>query len=292
MFREYVEKKFNSLRKGSDKQSNEVLDYAVNCLMCESAFRNFLESKRINFPEFHRKHELLWKSEKKEKNLTQAYPGIPYLAPEVFYFHHGLRFGDKRIADYVKNKDFLDCGAFVGDSVLVLRNYEPKMIYCYEFSKQNIEGFKKTMRLNGITSGYKLIPEALGDKVGQILVNTEKIFSGERLKACAEGYPVNVTTIDEEAEKHNLNPGFLKIDVEGAGMAVIKGAINTIKKHRPVMSVAVYHNSEELFGIKPFLESQLKDYVFEFHFLCFELGNLTELTLFCYPKEITTSPAL
>ena len=52
MFHKYVEKKFSSLRKGSDKQSNEVLDYAVNCLMCESAFRNFLESKRINFPEF------------------------------------------------------------------------------------------------------------------------------------------------------------------------------------------------------------------------------------------------
>jgi len=127
---------------------------------------------------------------------------------------------------------------------------------------------------------------SMGDKSGQICVDTREEFSGERLKASDNGYLVDITTIDEEAKKHKFNVGFLKIDVEGAGMKVIKGAINTIKQQRPVMAIAVYHNNEELFGIKPFLESQLKDYVFEFQFLSFYLGNLTELTLFCYPKEL------
>ncbi len=192
--------------------------------------------------------------------------------------------------DYIKNEDILDCGAFIADSIWILRNYKPKMIYSYEFSKANIEFFKRTMQLNGINSGYKLITKALGDKSDQIRVDTKKeFFSGEQLKASNNGHQVvDVTTIDEEAKRHKFNVGFLKIDVEGAGMKVIKGAINTIKQQRPIMSIAVYHNNEELFGIKPFLESQLKDYVFEFQFLSFHLNNLTELTLFCYPKELTS----
>ena len=45
-------------------------------------------------------------------------------------------------------------------------------------------------------------------------------------------YEVETTTLDEE----NLpNISFLKIDVEGAEVEVLKGAINTIKKSRPVV---------------------------------------------------------
>ena len=291
IFNERLIKKFNTLRKNLDDKSNKVLDYAIHCIQREAFLKSPVFSEgQITFSEQHRKHELLWEKERKKQILEKTYPGIPHLAPEVFYFHHGLRFADKRILDYIKNKDILDCGAFIGDSILVLKNYQPKMIYSYEFSKANIESFKKTMQLNGIDSGYKLVTKALGDKSDQIRVDTKKeIFIGERLKPSSNGHLVDITTIDEEAKKHKFNVGFLKIDVEGAGMKVIKGAINTIKKQRPVMSIAVYHNNEELFGIKPFLESQLKDYVFEFKFFSFYLYNLTELTLFCYPKELKSS---
>lgn len=267
-------------------RSNKILDYAIHCIQREAFLKSFVFSgDKITFSEQHRKHKSFW--EKEKKLLQKTYLGISCLFPEVFYFHHGLRFADKRIVDYIKNRDILDCGAFIGDSVLILKNYKPKMIYSYEFSKANIEFFKKTMQLNKINSGYKLVTKALGDKSDQIRVDTKKgFFSGEQLKASNSGHLVDVTTIDEEAKKHKFNVGFLKVDVEGAGMKVIKGAINTIKQQRPVMSIAVYHNNEELFGIKPFLESQLRDYVFEFQFLSFHLNNLTELTLFCYPKEL------
>ena len=286
MFREYATKKFNSLRNGLDTCSNQVLDYAMDCVQYEAFSKELISDDfKIRCPEFHYKHKLRWEDEK--QNFSKKYFGISDFTPEVFYFHHGLRFADKRILNYIKNKDFIDCGAYIGDSVLVLKEYAPKMIYCYEFSEPNLKAFKNTMRSNKITSGYTLIPEALSDKKFRMQVrNTDDIYSGEELIQSNNGHWIDVTSIDEEAKKYNFNVGFIKMDVEGSGLSVVKGAINTIKKQRPVMSIAVYHNEEELFGIKPFLESQLKDYIFEFQSQCFCLGSLIELALFCYPKEI------
>ena len=100
------------------------------------------------------------------------------------------------------------------------------------------------------------------------------------------GYRVEQTTIDAEAKKRNFNVGFIKADVEGDGFRVVKGAIETIKSHRPVLSLCVYHNSEELFEIKPFLEKHLNNYIFEFKLQDFKIGDIVELTLLCYPKEL------
>jgi hypothetical protein len=95
-----------------------------------------------------------------------------------------------------------------------------------------------------------------------------------------------MTTIDAEVKKHNMTVGFIKMDVEGYGMPVIKGAIETIKSQRPVLSLGIYHNHEELFHIKPFLEKHLTDYVFEFHLQEFTSGDFNEMILLCYPKEL------
>ena len=76
------------------------------------------------------------------------------------------------------------------------------------------------------------------------------------------------------------------MDVEGYGMPVIKGAIETIKRDRPVLVLGVYHNSEELFGIKPYLEANLENYVYEFKLQHFLKEDFDEMILFGYPKEI------
>lgn len=248
------------------------------------------EKFEIAFPTYQYEHEQHWLSEKpqimKKYNIRSD-----YICPEVFYFHHGLRFADRKILDYIKDKDIIDCGAFIGDSVLVLRNYTNKTIYCYEFSKPNIRDFEALMRANNISSGYKIIPNALGDKIYKICINnSNETNSAEQLVASGNanenGYIVDVTTIDEDIKKYGFKIGLIKMDLEGAGMQVIRGGVETIKKHRPVLSLAVYHNTDELFGIKPFLEKHLDNYVFEFKLQQFHLGNFDEMILFAYPREI------
>ncbi len=287
MFREYASKKLDKLRIGLDSESNAVLDYVLDAMIYTRFLKGlYLEKTKLEVPKSYNEHLDNWKLEFETlKNKFQLPRGAGF-APEVFYFHHGLRFADKRIKNYIRNKDIIDCGAFVGDSVLVLKDYTDANIYCYEFSKSNIAGFHETMNINSVKSKYALIPVALGDSAGSIDVLAEKSINSGRSLESGIGYRVEQTTIDAEAKKRNFNVGFIKADVEGDGFRVVKGAIETIKSHRPVLSLCVYHNSEELFEIKPFLEKHLKDYIFEFKLQNFTIGDIVELMLLCYPKEL------
>lgn len=287
MFREYVARKINKLRKGLDAKSNEVLNYVLDAMVYTRFYKNsWWEKGNISFPKEHIEHMNRWYTEFPDIKSKYDLGGGNEIVPEVFYFHHGLRFTNPKVLNYIKGKDIIDCGAYIGDSVLVLRYYTNATIYCYEFSKTNIKAFEKVMKLNSVSSKYIIVPVALSDEVGNIRVEKEKeANSGRQLKE-GDGYSVKKTTIDEEAKKRNFKIGLIKADVEGDGMRIVKGAINTIKQHRPVLSLAVYHNTDELFGIKPFLEENLKDYIFEFHLQQFELGNFNEMILFCYPKEL------
>lgn len=44
---------------------------------------------------------------------------------------------------------------------------------------------------------------------------------------------IETDTLDNYCEKHCLKPAFLKIDVEGNELEVLKGGINTLKKNKP-----------------------------------------------------------
>ena len=46
-----------------------------------------------------------------------------------------------------------------------------------------------------------------------------------------------VTTLDDFFAGRSLQPNFLKIDVEGHELAVLQGARQTLKKHRPTILV-------------------------------------------------------
>jgi FkbM family methyltransferase len=211
--------------------------------------------------------------------------GIKGIFPEVFYFHHGLRFANEKILAYIKNKDILDCGAYVGDSVLALRPYTNGTIYSFEFSSKTIAKFRSVMGKNGIKSGSVLIEAALVDHSAVLSVaDTGKHNNG--LCVCPNGNVVRMTTIDEEVKNRGINVGFIKADLEGYAFRMIKGAINTIKMQKPELSIGIYHNYEELFEIKPFLQKEVEDYAFEFQLHHFSEGKFVELTLFCYPKEL------
>ncbi len=47
----------------------------------------------------------------------------------------------------------------------------------------------------------------------------------------------------------------LFMDVEGSESAAIRGAIETIRRFKPLMAISVYHTPEDFLGIKPFIES-------------------------------------
>ncbi|MDR2268299.1 MAG: FkbM family methyltransferase [Holosporaceae bacterium] len=287
-FHDYAQKQINALKHGLDTHSCEVLDYVLKCMEYERflKYASFMP-RAFSFPKFHAFHLDKW--EKELASLNEIY-GVfrGEIGSEIFYFHHGLRFANKKIQNYVRNRDIIDAGAGGGDSLMVLSKYTDKTIYCYEFSDNDLKCFAETVGNNKICSRYKLIPSALGESVRKICNYKDRVKSRTMLIGSSKE-PINMTTIDEEVKKHNMVVGFIKTDVEGYSMPVMKGAIKTIQSQRPVLSLGIYHNHEELFKIKPFLEQRLTGYIYEFHLQTFKKGDFNEMMLLCYPKELAES---
>ncbi len=205
----------------------------------------------------------------------------------VFINHCGLKSLNHKIREQIKNKDIIDGGAFVGDSALVFSEYRPKHIYCFEPTIKNQKLLNETIAMNNMDN-VSVISMALSDKKGSGTINIagpgSTLLAKNKTKPTQE---TNITTIDDFASDNNLNLGLLKLDVEGFEFNVIKGAVETLKKHKPILLISLYHRGEDFFEIKPFIEKLDLGYKFK---IVKENNTLFyEILLIAYPDKQSLS---
>jgi FkbM family methyltransferase len=86
----------------------------------------------------------------------------------------------------------------------------------------------------------KIVSKALGEHSGHAKLET-RTGSGTGYISDTGDEDVEITSIDELVDSGALPPPtFLKIDVEGGEMAVLRGAKNVIEKQRPRMILATH----------------------------------------------------
>ena len=73
---------------------------------------------------------------------------------------------------------------------------------------------------------------------------------------------VGITTIDAYVEENNITVGLIKTDVEGFEQELLRGALNTIKRDKPVLMISIYHTFDDFWDIKPLIESWNLGYTF------------------------------
>ena len=138
------------------------------------------------------------------------------------------------------------------------------------------------MRKNNIPESLVcLILKGLGEK------KNKKLFfdSADGETTLSEEGNAETEIIPLDSCKEIDSPvGWIKIDLEGYGLPAVKGMVETIKRDRPVLTLAVYHCADELFGIKKLLESWDLNYKIMFRSLRFD--GYHELTLIAYPAEL------
>ena len=280
------EKLFEMISEVIDEDSKTTLWYSFQHLIFGLRYGRF-HSKRSDF---------VW------KHLSLYRAEIPYfrsklhgieLLPEVVYFHHGLRFCREEVRRYIKDGDFMDIGAYKGESTVVLSNYTTHSIYSYEISPTLIHDIYKTININNdytleydgkqLTDKAHVFNRGLSNEPGIMYIKDTKDVGGALSKK--GNVAVNVSTIDQEVEKYNIHLRYFKADVEGEGLKLLYGAIKTITKYRPVISIAVYHAFDEFFGIYEFMK-QFPNYMVEFHSENSYAGSLRELSIFYYPAEL------
>lgn len=271
-----------------------------------------LVERILNYPEAHYKVRMKVKSEdvigglleeetqdnrlKVNKYLNTIHKKyvIPrtLMEPSIFFYHHGLAILPVETQNYVKGEDFVDLGAYIGDSALALYQYDYKKIYSIEMSQKSIEQYRQLMRKNNITSSkYELINVAIAARDDLPPVNILDLgISDMTIVESGQGdIKVIQKSLDTVVKENNIAPKFIKADIEGYSLELVKGAVNTINKYRPVMCISIYHNPYEFFEVKPFLENNIDDYTYIIRKLTvspFVAGCHGEATLIAYPKEI------
>jgi len=212
----------------------------------------------------------------------------------VFYFHHGLSLLPKRVHEYISGGDFADLGAYIGDSAIALRSYNYGKIFSFDISEHSIKAYKLNMLKADIpTTDYEIIKVAVSDEDGLPDVELPDTgsagFSLMRRRGKYDPIRIRQMTFDKIVELHGITPRFIKVDIEGYGMKFVRGAMKSLKQHRPVLSIAIYHNPTEFFEIKPLLEASLDNYIFSIRKLTPGVEkNLchSEVILLAYPKEL------
>jgi len=145
---------------------------------------------------------------------------------------------------FKKEEVFFDIGAHIGyfSAIAAVLNDGSSGIYAFEPRPMNARFFRKHMKANNLQN-VKLFEAAVGDTDGEVCFDanhgsaTGHVSKNGKLR-------VKQVSIDKMVKAGIIPaPGFIKIDVEGGEIEVLKGLINVISSSRPKMIVAT-HNPE------------------------------------------------
>lgn len=203
--------------------------------------------------------------------------------PSLVY-HHGLRDLPDLQKERLCGSAFIDAGAFIGDSSLAMLQYGPAKIYAFDLSEKNCEEYRITMKKNHVADDrYELVTSGLGAE-NKTITNFDDSGKSNTSVVFSEGTATaKIVTLDSFWQENMGRIGFIKADVEGAGLELVQGAEQVIRKYLPVLSIAVYHNEIEFFGVYELIKSWGLPYHIEFRKLSYCWEN-TELVLIATPE--------
>ena len=168
--------------------------------------------------------------------------------------------------EYIKNKDIIDAGAFTGDTSLPLSKITNKNVYAFEPFEDSFKLLEKNIESNSI-GNIVPVKKSLGNINGERTLflsgtNVQGITSDPNIRNYDNEIKVQETTLDRFVEENNLDVGLITVDVEGAEMDLLEGAINTIKNQRPILHISIYHKISDYFDIIPWIANLNLDYEF------------------------------
>jgi FkbM family methyltransferase len=145
-----------------------------------------------------------------------------------------------------KDQDVIDVGANIGFyTVLFAKNIGHRRVLSVEPTDEALRRLRNNIERNGISDKVVIFEGIAWDQEGaaeiKVVPNREEYSSiGEMRHPAVEGQEYSIKTVrgatlDYLVEHHSLNPGFIKIDVEGAEHRVLKGARNVLKKYKPII---------------------------------------------------------
>ena len=141
-----------------------------------------------------------------------------------------------------------DCGANLGVFSL-LAAYRGADVYAFEPISAARAELRRSLDLNPeLKNRVHVVPAALSDAEGTAeftvldgtLVGSSMVLSQQGRKETAR-----LTTVDAFCEAEGVSPDFIKADIEGAERQMMKGAVETLARDAPKISICTYHFKDD-----------------------------------------------
>lgn len=151
---------------------------------------------------------------------------------------------------FVQNGDIvLDCGANIGVFVREALNAGASKVVAIEPAPENIEALRRNFAPEIADGRVIVYPKGVWDKDDFLTLQIDHgnsaadsfVMHPEHAKESKEKFPL--TTIDKLVAELGLERvDFIKMDIEGAETRALEGGRGVLAKHRPRLSVSVYHD--------------------------------------------------
>lgn len=189
---------------------------------------------------------------------------------------NGREYFDFEVIKLSKDEVFVDCGGYIGDTVLEFVKTSDNIYKKIYYFEPNMKIYNKAEENLKNVHDVLLMQSGVGEKAGVLSFAGE----GDSGHIDHEGMEtINIVTLDEVVADQ---PTFIKMDIEGAELSALQGASKLIQKHRPKLAICVYHKPEDLFEILEFIDSFGINYKYYFrHYTKGVSGTI----LYCIPQS-------
>jgi FkbM family methyltransferase len=151
----------------------------------------------------------------------------------------------------------VDCGAAEGLFTLVAAE-KARRVYAVEPLPEFIEGLRRTFADD---PRVEILPFAAGAEAGTVRFASNTISSAINAEGDVEARVERLDSLLGDA----IDPvTYLKADVEGAELDVVRGAAGLIARHKPRIVLAVYHDANDYRAIAAELLKLRPDYHMRF----------------------------
>ncbi|MDI9407918.1 MAG: FkbM family methyltransferase [Candidatus Pacebacteria bacterium] len=218
----------------------------------ENRLHGFLPLVQYILPSDHHRITLLTG----EGDVTATYLGSQYC-----FEREGVEI--KPLADDI----VIDAGGYHADSALKFADLvgADGFVYSFEIDEDNLAFAYHNLQLNlSLAPRVEMIQKALSNDSNKNLYMTGCGAGCKISDTMSEGARlIQSITIDDFVTEQNLaRLNFIKMDIEGAELEALKGAVHSLIRFRPKLAICIYHNQDDFFSIINYLHSLELGYEF------------------------------
>jgi FkbM family methyltransferase len=147
----------------------------------------------------------------------------------------------------------LDCGAHYGGYTRKALDEGAGLVVAIEVAPDNVSCLRKTFAPEIAQGKVIVYPKGVWHRDDQLtLQRAEKSWANRVEEGQRGGQVVPLTTIDRIVAELKLERvDFIKMDIEGSEKNALTGAAGTLRRFKPRMAIAAYHDGEHDLSVLP-----------------------------------------